>query len=142
MTEPLHDIHALNAFNATVVEEFRANGGNVGDQFEGADLLLLTTTGAKSGRRRLNPLQYSRVDGAIIVVGAFAGADVNPAWVHNLRANPRAHATRPQVDSAVLTAWPGSGLQKCETSTAFCSPRFPHSWTAGRRGGRGCRPGR
>jgi deazaflavin-dependent oxidoreductase (nitroreductase family) len=90
MTEPLHDVDALNAFNAAVVEEFRANGGKVGGQFEGADLLLLTTTGAKSGRRRLNPLQYSRVDGAIIVVGAYAGADVHPAWVHNLRANPRA----------------------------------------------------
>ena len=52
MTEPLHDADALNAFNATVVEQFRANGGKVGGQFEGADLLLLTTTGAKFGRRR------------------------------------------------------------------------------------------
>ena len=69
MTEPLQDVDALNAFNATVVEEFRANGGNVGDQFEGADLLLLTTTGRfrgplltgssdRSGRRRLGRRRF------------------------------------------------------------------------------------
>ena len=89
-TGPLRDVDALNAFNATVVEEFRTNGGKVGGQFEGIDLLLLTTRGAKSGLRLLNPLQHSRVDGAIIVAGAYAGADVDPAWVHNLRTNPRA----------------------------------------------------
>jgi deazaflavin-dependent oxidoreductase (nitroreductase family) len=91
MTEPTRDVDALKAFNASIVDQFRANAGKVGDQFEGADLLLLTTTGAKSGHRRLNPLQYIRHRGAIIVVGAYAGADVDPAWVHNLRANPRAH---------------------------------------------------
>jgi deazaflavin-dependent oxidoreductase (nitroreductase family) len=91
MTEPIRDAEALKAFNAKVVDEFRANGGKVGGQFEGADLLLLTTLGAKSGQRRVNPLGYLRLDGKMIVVGAYAGADVDPAWVHNLRANPRAH---------------------------------------------------
>lgn len=91
MTEPIRDVDALKAFNSNIVDQFRANAGKVGDQFEGTDLLLLATTGAKSGHRRLNPLQYLRSGAAMIVVGAYAGADVDPAWVHNLRADPRAH---------------------------------------------------
>jgi deazaflavin-dependent oxidoreductase (nitroreductase family) len=85
------DIGALKAFDADVVEEFRVNGGNVAGQFTGTDLLSLTTTGARSGQFRVSPLQYSRVDGSMIVVGAYAGADVDPAWVYNIRANPCAH---------------------------------------------------
>jgi deazaflavin-dependent oxidoreductase (nitroreductase family) len=90
MSEPTSDNQALAAFNANVVDEFRANSGKVGGQFEGSDLLLLTTIGAKSAQRRVNPLQYLGIDGKIIVVGAYAGADIDPAWAHNLRANPRA----------------------------------------------------
>ncbi|HYB38126.1 MAG TPA: nitroreductase family deazaflavin-dependent oxidoreductase [Mycobacterium sp.] len=84
------DAETIKAFNKTIVDEFRANDGQVGGQFAGADLLLLTTTGAKSGQPRLNPLAYLRIDGKLIIIGSFAGADVDPAWVHNLRANPRA----------------------------------------------------
>jgi deazaflavin-dependent oxidoreductase (nitroreductase family) len=69
---------------------FRANDGKVGGQFAGANLLLLTTTGAKSGQPRLALLAYLRIDAKLIIIGSFAGADVNPAWVHNLRANPSA----------------------------------------------------
>jgi deazaflavin-dependent oxidoreductase (nitroreductase family) len=90
MSEQTSDNQALAAFNANVVDEFRANSGKVFGQFEGSDLLLLTTIGAKSGQRRVNPLQYLRIDGKIIVVGAYAGAVIDPAWAHNLRANPRA----------------------------------------------------
>ncbi|WP_102141088.1 nitroreductase family deazaflavin-dependent oxidoreductase [Mycobacterium hubeiense] len=82
---------SLQAFNESIVDEFRANGGKVGGQFEGANLLLLTTTGAKSGQPRLSPLAYLTIDDRMIIVGSYAGADVHPAWVHNLRANPRAH---------------------------------------------------
>jgi deazaflavin-dependent oxidoreductase (nitroreductase family) len=78
-------------FNKDIIAEFRANDGKVGGQFAGANLLLLTTTGAKSGRPRLSPLAYFRIDGKLIVIGSFAGAPINPAWVHNLRANPQAH---------------------------------------------------
>jgi deazaflavin-dependent oxidoreductase (nitroreductase family) len=85
------EIGDLQAFNANIVDEFRANGGKVGGPFEGADLLLLTTTGAKSGQPRLSPLAYFTVDHRLIVVGSYAGADVDPAWVHNLRKNTRAH---------------------------------------------------
>jgi deazaflavin-dependent oxidoreductase (nitroreductase family) len=80
----------LKGFNAQVVAEFRANGGKVGGPFEGADLLLLTTTGAKSGQRRVSPLACQRIDGRMLIIGSYRGADVDPAWVHNLRANPQA----------------------------------------------------
>ena len=53
--------------------------------------MLLTTTGAKSGQPRVSPLAYFRIDGKLIIIGSFAGAPRNPAWVHNLRANPQAH---------------------------------------------------
>ncbi len=90
MTQGMPDSETINAFNKDIIAEFRANEGKVGGQFEGADLLLLTTTGAKSGEPRINPLAYFRIDGKLIVIGSFAGAPVNPAWVHNLRANPAA----------------------------------------------------
>jgi len=86
-----NDKASMDAFNTGVVEEFRSNAGVVGGPFEGATLLLLTSTGAKSGQARLNPLAYFDVDGRIVIVGSRAGADTNPAWVHNLRAHPGAH---------------------------------------------------
>ena len=91
MTEQTPDTATLHAFNKNIVDEFRANGGKVTGQFANSDLLLLTTTGAKSGQRRVSPLAYFRIDGKLIIIGSFAGAPVNPAWVHNLRANPQAH---------------------------------------------------
>ena len=62
------DTETINAFNKSIVDEFHANGGKVGGQFEGADLLLLTTTGAKSGQQRVSPLAYFRVDGRLIML--------------------------------------------------------------------------
>lgn len=96
MTQPdkdqlVADTAALDEFNRNVVEEFRANAGKVGGPFEGGTLLLLHTVGAKSGRPRLSPLAYLEVDGKVLIVGSYAGAPTNPAWVHNLRANPKAH---------------------------------------------------
>jgi deazaflavin-dependent oxidoreductase (nitroreductase family) len=84
------DTATINAFNTAIAEEFRANGGKVSGQFEGANLLLLTTTGAKSGQQRVSPLAYFDIEGKLIIIGSFAGAPKDPAWVHNLRANPRA----------------------------------------------------
>ena len=76
-------------FNEQNIAEFRRNGGKVGGQFEGFPLLLLTSTGARSGAQRVNPVAYFDIDGKIYVVGSAAGRDSNPAWVHNIRANPR-----------------------------------------------------
>jgi deazaflavin-dependent oxidoreductase (nitroreductase family) len=90
MTQPPPDTEAVKAFNAKITEEFRANNGKVG-AFEGTELLLLTTTGAKSAQPRLSPLSCRRVDGKLLIIAGYGGADINPAWVHNLRADPRAH---------------------------------------------------
>ncbi|HEX3514457.1 MAG TPA: nitroreductase family deazaflavin-dependent oxidoreductase [Trebonia sp.] len=85
------DPETLRALNGNITDEFRANAGRVGGRFEGDELLLLTTTGAKSGEPRIAPLVVFRIDGKLLIVAGYGGADVNPAWVHNLRANPRAH---------------------------------------------------
>jgi deazaflavin-dependent oxidoreductase (nitroreductase family) len=85
------EISDFKTFNANVVDEFRENDGKVGGPFEGATLLLLTTTGAKSGLPRMSPLAYFDIDDKMLVIGSYAGADIDPAWVHNLRANPHAH---------------------------------------------------
>src|SRR6185312_2501919 len=90
MTQQFPDTETINAFNKAIADEFRANDGKVGGQFANANLLLLHTTGAKSGQPRVSPLAYFRVEGKPIIVGSFAGAPVSPAWVHNLRANPQA----------------------------------------------------
>jgi deazaflavin-dependent oxidoreductase (nitroreductase family) len=87
----LSDPAVFKAINDPVVEEFRTREGRVGGQFDGIDLLLLTTTGAKSGQPRLAPLAYFMIDGKLIIVGSKGGYENSPDWVHNLRANPRAH---------------------------------------------------
>lgn len=78
----------MSDWNTTIIEEFRANGGKVGGNFAGAPLLLLHTTGAKSGKERVNPMMYRRVGDTYAVFASKAGAPTNPDWYHNLVANP------------------------------------------------------
>jgi deazaflavin-dependent oxidoreductase (nitroreductase family) len=80
----------LKDWNTQVIEQFRANGGKVGGQFEGAPLLLLTTIGAKSGKRRVNPMMYLLEGDRLFVFASKAGAPTNPDWYHNLVAHPDA----------------------------------------------------
>lgn len=80
----------MSDWNAQIIEEFRANSGKVGGQFEGAPLLLLHTTGAKSGQARVNPMMYQADGENFAVFASKAGAPTNPDWYHNLVANPRA----------------------------------------------------
>jgi deazaflavin-dependent oxidoreductase (nitroreductase family) len=75
-------------FNASIIEEFRANQGRVGGHFEGTPVLLLHHTGARSGTSRVNPLVYLPDDGRYIVFASKAGAPTNPDWYHNLKAHP------------------------------------------------------
>ncbi|WP_433274086.1 nitroreductase/quinone reductase family protein [Actinosynnema sp. CS-041913] len=77
-------------FNQQVIEEFRANRGRVGGYFEGARLILLTTTGARSGRPCTSPLGYLPDGERILVIGSAGGSDKHPDWYHNLLADPRA----------------------------------------------------
>lgn len=78
----------LHAFNQRLVDEFRANGGNVGGMFAGVPLLLLTTVGAKSGQPRIAPLTYGADEDRLVVIAAKRGSPTNPDWYHNLVANP------------------------------------------------------
>jgi deazaflavin-dependent oxidoreductase (nitroreductase family) len=76
--------------NTAIIDEFRANGGQVGGTFDGAPLLLLHSTGARSGEERVNPMMYQRVSDAYAVFASKGGAPTNPDWFHNLRAHPEA----------------------------------------------------
>lgn len=76
------------SFNLNVIKEFRANGGRVGGPFEGGDLLLLTTTGARSGRPHTVPLGYVRAEGLLLVVASAGGAPEHPQWYRNLLTHP------------------------------------------------------
>ncbi len=75
-------------FNAQVIEEFRANGGKAGDMFEGAALLLLHNTGAKSGEKYVTPLVYMEDGERWVIFASKAGAPNNPGWYWNLKAEP------------------------------------------------------
>lgn len=81
---------SANDWNSKIIEEFRANGGKVGGPFEGGTLLLLTTTGAKSGKQRVSPLVYVLDGERYVIFASKAGAPTNPDWYHNLRAHPQA----------------------------------------------------
>jgi deazaflavin-dependent oxidoreductase (nitroreductase family) len=77
-------------FNSRNIAEFRANHGKIGGQFEGAPMLLLHTTGARSGDERINPMMYLADGDRYLVFASAAGSDRNPAWYWNLRAHPEA----------------------------------------------------
>ncbi len=82
----------MSDWNTAIIEEFRANGGKVGGQFEGSPLLLLHTVGARSGQQRVNPMMYRRVGDTYAVFASKAGAPTNPDWYHNLKAHPQVTA--------------------------------------------------
>jgi len=80
---------ALREFNDKLIEEFRANGGKVlSGPFVGAPLILLTTTGAKSGRPTTTPLVYTKDGDRIVIIASKAGAPKHPSWSHTLKAHP------------------------------------------------------
>jgi deazaflavin-dependent oxidoreductase (nitroreductase family) len=80
----------MSDWNDRVIAEFRANQGRVGGAFEGAPLLLLHSTGARTGQQRVNPMMYQAVGDAFAVFASKSGADTNPDWYHNLKAHPEA----------------------------------------------------
>lgn len=79
----------VNAFNRQLIEEYRANGGKLSGPFGQVPMLLLTTTGAKSGKQHTTPLAYQPDGDKVYVFGSFAGGPKNPAWFHNLVASPK-----------------------------------------------------
>ena len=84
-----------NAYNRTVIEEFRANDGVMGPPFSGEGLLLLTTTGARSGEPRTTPMMFVDRGDAVMVIASNMGAARHPDWYRNLVANPTVTVERP-----------------------------------------------
>jgi deazaflavin-dependent oxidoreductase (nitroreductase family) len=82
----------MNDFNTKIIKEFRENGGVVGGPFEGASLLILHTTGAKSGEVRENPVVYKDLGGSYAVFASKGGAPTNPDWYYNILAHPALEA--------------------------------------------------
>ncbi|NKB39424.1 MAG: nitroreductase family deazaflavin-dependent oxidoreductase [Gammaproteobacteria bacterium] len=78
----------LREFNKSIIEEFRSNEGVVGGMFEGEPLLLLTSTGAKSGLLRTNPVTYLADGDRYIIFASYEGQPTNPPWYYNLKSNP------------------------------------------------------
>ncbi len=78
-----------NNWNDGVIAEFRANAGKVGGYFTGKTLLLLHTTGAKSGLERVNPVAYVTDGDRLVIIASKGGAPTNPSWYHNLLAHPQ-----------------------------------------------------
>src|SRR5476649_1577359 len=78
----------FKAFNAAVIDEFRNNGGQVTGMFAGAPLVLITTTGAKSGQRRTTPIVYTTDGDRLVIIASKGGAPTSPDWYHNLVAHP------------------------------------------------------
>ncbi len=90
-----------NDWNRQIIEEFRANEGKLGGQFQGAPVLLLHTKGAKTGKERVTPVMYLELDGRTFVFASKAGAPTNPDWYHNLLANPEVSA---EIGTGTITA--------------------------------------
>ena len=78
----------MSDWNTQIIEEFRTNHGKVGGNFAGAPLLLLHSTGAKSGQERVHPMMYLADGDRYLVFASKAGAPTNPDWYHNVKANP------------------------------------------------------
>jgi deazaflavin-dependent oxidoreductase (nitroreductase family) len=78
-----------NDFNRALIADLRANRGKAsGGPFQGGQILILTTKGARTGEPREHPLAYSEDDGLHVIVASKGGAPTHPHWFHNLRTHP------------------------------------------------------
>jgi deazaflavin-dependent oxidoreductase (nitroreductase family) len=113
-------------FNQDLIEQFRANGGEIKEgMFKGAPILLLTSTGARTGATYTTPLAYTRDGDRYVVIASKGGAPTNPAWFHNLVANPvttiEVGTDRFPVRAAVAT---GEERQRLYDAQAALMPGF------------------
>lgn len=117
MSDQKSSLDNVGDINKGMIEQFRANEGRLGGPFEGTPVLLLHTTGAKSGLARVNPMMYQDLgDGRVAVFASKAGADSNPDWYHNLVAHPD------------VTAEIGTDTREFRARTASDAEREP-IWT-------------
>lgn len=115
----------MNDWNASVIAEFRANEGVLGGPFTGATVLLLHTTGAKSGEQRINPVMYLPGENSMYVFASKAGAPHNPDWYHNLLAHPHVVVeVGTETFEAVATPLEGAERDRIYAEQAKLSPQF------------------
>ena len=115
----------MNDVNQRIIEECRANRGRVGGPFEGTPVLLLTTTGARTGQTRTTPVAYLRDDQRLVVFASRGGAPNNPGWYHNLLANPSATVEVGEEQFKVTaTVTSGEERQRLFDRQAERSPQF------------------
>ena len=84
----MSSVSEMSSFNEQLIAEFRANAGQTTGPFANRPVLLLTTTGAKSGQRRTTPLVHTTDGDRLVIIASKGGAPSHPAWYHNLVANP------------------------------------------------------
>ena len=115
----------MNDWNRQTIEAFRANKGKVGGMWEGKPLLLLTTTGAKSGQRYTNPLVYLPDDDRLLIFASKGGAPTNPDWYHNLVAHPKVTVeVGPEAYEATAIVLQGEERDRYFAKQAEVSPQF------------------
>jgi deazaflavin-dependent oxidoreductase (nitroreductase family) len=96
----------MSNWNDTIIKEFRENDGAVGGNFAGSHLLLLSTTGAKTGEQRIAPVMYFTDGDSVYVIASKAGTPENPAWYHNLVAHPEVSVEQSTSDG--IKAYPAT----------------------------------
>ncbi|HWX96106.1 MAG TPA: nitroreductase family deazaflavin-dependent oxidoreductase [Solirubrobacteraceae bacterium] len=112
-------------FNRAIIDEFRSNEGKVGGPFEGAPVLLLTSTGAKTGERRTTPVMYLPDGERMVIFASKGGGPTNPAWYHNLLANPTATVeVGPQTLDVNARVTAGEERERLFTRQAGLYPQF------------------
>jgi deazaflavin-dependent oxidoreductase (nitroreductase family) len=112
-------------FNDDVIREFRTNEGKVGGRWEGRDLLLLTTTGRKTGRDHTTPMVYTRDGDRLLVYASKGGAPQHPDWFKNLVAHPRVTVeVGPERFEATATPLEGAERDRLFAEQAKRWPRF------------------
>jgi deazaflavin-dependent oxidoreductase (nitroreductase family) len=115
----------INDFNQNLIDEFRANGGQVSGAFAGAPLVLLTTIGAKSGRERTFPVVYTRDGEDLVVIASKGGAPTHPAWYHNMVANPAVTVELPdETYTATAVVTEGEDRDRLFAAQAELMPHF------------------
>src|SRR5713226_2866252 len=115
----------MNDWNRQTIEAFRANKGKVGGMWEGRPLLLLTTTGAKSGQSRTTPTMYLPDGDRLLVFASKGGAPTNPDWYHNLLAHPHVRVEGgAETYEATATVLTGEGRDRLFAKQAGLCPQF------------------
>ena len=115
----------FDKFNRGIIEDFRTNHGKVGGPFDGAPMILITHTGAKSGKTYTTPLVYTADGDRLVIIASKGGSPENPAWFHNLVANPTVEVeVGDEKFTAIASVAEGEERQRLFDQQAALMPNF------------------